>query len=103
MSNKITDARIAELQQLKDLKDELSDKIQKQKDEMQNILDSMDDEAQNSHRHLQKQQRLLEVEGRLVSTIRTQSMLELAIDRLEEDYSRLETELEALEEAMNST
>jgi hypothetical protein len=46
MSNKITDARIKELQQLKDLKDELSDKIQTQKDDMQKILDSMDDEAQ---------------------------------------------------------
>lgn len=45
MSNKITDARIKELERVKKLKEDLKGKIQAQQDAMQAILDSMDDDA----------------------------------------------------------
>jgi hypothetical protein len=48
MSNKITDARIEELQRLKSLKEQLRAQIQIEQDDMQKILDSMNDEAQES-------------------------------------------------------
>jgi len=104
MSNKITDARIEELQKLKDLKNELSDKIQTQKDEMQKILDSMDDEAQEFA--LSSSKAAKAARGKASSSLNHQDTidaLELTIARLEEDYSRVERELEDLEEAMNST
>ncbi|KAF4633967.1 hypothetical protein G7Y89_g4147 [Cudoniella acicularis] len=104
MSNKITDARIEELQKLKDLKNELSDKIQMQKDDMQKILDSMDDEAQEFASSSPKAAKA--ARGKAPSSLNHQDTidaLELTIARLEDDYSIVERELEKLEEAMNST
>ncbi|KAK5651083.1 hypothetical protein OQA88_13703 [Cercophora sp. LCS_1] len=46
MSNKITDARIKELERLKKLKEDLKKKIQAEQDAMQAILDLMDEDAQ---------------------------------------------------------
>jgi len=104
MSNKITHARLKELQKLKDLKNELSDKIQMQKDDMQKILDSMDDEAQEFASSSSKAAKA--ARGKASSSLNHQDTidaLELTIARLEEDYSRLERELEDLEEAISST
>jgi methyl-accepting chemotaxis protein len=104
ISNKITDARIDELQRLKDLKKELSDKIQTQKDDMQKILDTMDDEAQEVASSSSKAAKA--ARGIASSSLNHQDTidaLELTIGRLEEDYSGVERELEELEEAMNST
>jgi uncharacterized protein (DUF3084 family) len=104
MSNKITDARIEELQKLKDLKNELSDKIQTQKDDMQKILDSMDDEAQEFASSSSKAAKA--ARGKASSSLNHQDTidaLELTLARLEEDYSRVERELEDLEKAMSSS
>jgi len=104
MSNKITDARIDELQRLKDLKKELSEKIQTQKDDMQKILDTMDDEAQEVASSSSKAAKA--ARGIASSSLNHQDTidtLELTIGRLEEDYSGVEKELEELEEAMKST
>lgn len=46
MSNKITDARIRELERLQSLKSDLKEKIEAEQDGMQKILDSMNEEAQ---------------------------------------------------------
>jgi len=104
MSNKITDARIVELQKLKDLKKVLSDKIQTQKDDMQKIFDSMDDEAREFASSSSKAAKA--ARGIASSSLNHQDTidtLELAIGRLEEDYSGVERELKELEEVMNST
>jgi uncharacterized coiled-coil protein SlyX len=104
MSNKITDARIKELKKLKDLKNELSHKIQAQKVDMQRILDSMDDEAQKFTSSSSKAAKA--ARGKASSSLNHQDTidaLKLTIARLEEDYSRVESELEGLEQAMNST
>ena len=103
MSNKIIDARIKELQRLKGLKKELSDKIQTQKDAMQKILDTMDDEAQEVASSSSKAAKA--ARGIASSSLNHQDTidtLELALGRLEEDYSGVERELGDLEEAMNS-
>jgi len=104
MSNKITNARVKELWRLKDMKQELSDKIQAQKDEMQRILDSMDDEAQEYASSSSKAAKA--ARGKASSGLNHQDAidaLELTIDRLEQDYSWVETELEQLEKTTNST
>jgi chromosome segregation ATPase len=104
MSNKITDARIEELQKLIDLKNKLNDKIQAQKDAMQKILNSMDDEAQEFASSSSKAAKA--ARGKASSSLNHQDTidaLELTIARLEGDYSRVERELKGLEETMNST
>lgn len=58
----------------------------------------------NLHHHLQRQQSQLAV--KLSSSLNHQDTIdapEIEIGRLEEDYYRVERELEALEEAINST
>jgi chaperonin cofactor prefoldin len=71
---------------------------------MQRILDSMDDKAQEFTTLFSKAAKA--ARGKASSSLNHQDTidaLELTIARLEEDYSRVESELEALEEAMNST
>lgn len=46
MSNKITDARIQQLERLRNLKNQVQEKIQEKRDAMQAILDSMNAETQ---------------------------------------------------------
>lgn len=75
-----------------------------QKDEMQKILDSMDDEAQEFASSSSKAAKA--ARGKASSSLNHQDTidaLELTIGCLEEDYSRVERELEGLKEAIGST
>ncbi|TAQ89307.1 hypothetical protein B7494_g2373 [Chlorociboria aeruginascens] len=104
MSNKITDARIEEFRRLKDLKKELSDKIQTQKDDIQRILDTIDDRAQEVA--LSSSEAAKAARDIASSSLNYQDMidaLELTTGRLEEDYFGVKRELEELEKAINST
>lgn len=104
MSNKITDARIQELERLQSLKNELKEKIEAEQDGMQTILDSMNAEAQelvSSSSRAAKDAR-----GKGSSSLDHQDVVEahkLAIERLEEQFSEVVKELEELEELMKST
>jgi hypothetical protein len=103
MSNKITDARIEELQRLKNLKEQLRAQIQIEQDDMQKILDSMNDEAQESVSSSSKAAKA--ARGKTSSSLDHQDVIdahEMAIARLEEEFSGVERELEELEEAINS-
>jgi predicted nucleic acid-binding Zn-ribbon protein len=104
MSNKITDARIEELQRLKILKEELRSKIQAEQDAMEEILDSMNDEAQEFASSSSRAARY--ARGKEPSSVSHQDVLEahkMAIARLEEDFSAVEKDLGELQEAINST
>ncbi|KAF8847264.1 hypothetical protein BDZ45DRAFT_347781 [Acephala macrosclerotiorum] len=99
MSNKITDARIEELQRLKSLKEQLRAQIQMKQDDMQKILDSMNDEAQESVSSSSKAAKA--ARGKASSSLDHQDIIdahEMAVARLEEEFSGVERELEELEE-----
>ena len=101
MSNKITDARIQELERLRSLKEELKEKIEAEQDGMQTILDSINVETQelvSSSSRAAKDAR-----GRGPSSLDHQDVIEvhkMAIERLEEQFSKVVKELEELEELM---
>lgn len=101
MSNKITDARIEELARLRNRKNELQDKIERERKEMQALLDSMSPEAQELASSSSKVTK--SVRGKESSNLSHEDVVEsyaLAIDRLEEDFSNVVRELEGLEELM---
>ncbi|KAL5331647.1 hypothetical protein ACEPPN_001182 [Leptodophora sp. 'Broadleaf-Isolate-01'] len=96
MSNKITDARIRELERLQSLKSDLKEKIEAEQDGMQKILDSMNEEAQEPK----------DARGKGSSSLYHQDVIEahrMAIERLEEQFSEVMRELEQLEELMKLT
>jgi len=103
MSNKITDARIKELERVKKLKEDLKGKIQAQQDAMQAILDSMDDDAQALVSSSSKAAK--DARGKESSTLNHQDLVDsykITIERLEEEFSKVEEELKGLEELMKS-
>jgi uncharacterized protein YoxC len=97
MSTKITDARIAELERLTKLKKSLQDDINGKKAEMQKILNSMNAESQamaSSSSNAVKERR-----GKGTSRLDHQDVidsLDIAIERLEADYAKVDKELETL-------
>ena len=104
MSNKITDARIEELQRLKSLKEKLRAAIQKEQGDMQDILNSMNDEAQEFVSSSSKAAKA--ARGKGSSSLDHQDEIdahEVAIARLEEEFSGVERKLEDLEDVINST
>ncbi|CAD6444829.1 d67c9873-148d-4e96-a617-e37e28981b5f-CDS [Sclerotinia trifoliorum] len=101
MSNKITNARIAELQRLMDRKDELRTTIQEKQDAMQRIVDTMNEEAQTLTSSSAKA--VMAARGKVSSTLSYQDEVdsyEIAIARLEELYAEVEAELKGLQELM---
>jgi hypothetical protein len=104
MSGKITDARIEELRTLRDRRDELSGKIEKEKEGMQAILDSMDEVTQDSTQsssRAAKDKRRKEKDRSNFSHDDAVEIHQMAIERLEEDYAHVVKELEDLERLMN--
>jgi SMC interacting uncharacterized protein involved in chromosome segregation len=98
MSNKITDARIKELQRLKDRKTKLTGQIQTRKDEMQKILDSMDDKAQGSASSSSRAAKA--ARGKASSSLNHQDVIDahnIAIAKWKEELSEVEKELKDLE------
>lgn len=103
MSNKITDARIEELARLQNLKNELQEKLRKEREGMQAILDSMSPETQELVSSSSKATK--DVRGKESSNLRHQDLLDacmITIDRLEEDFSNVEKELEGLQDLMKA-
>jgi hypothetical protein len=98
MSNKITDARIKELERLRSLKSELMEKIEESQNSMLAILESMDATAQelvSSSSRAAKAAR-----GKESSSLDHQDVIEahkMAIVRLEEQFSQVEKELEEMD------
>ena len=104
MSGKITDARIEQLNSLRDKRDELIGKIQKEKEGMQTILDSMDEVTQDSTQsssRAAKDKRGREKDKSNFSHDDAIEIHQMAIKRLEEDYAHVVEELEDLEQLMN--
>lgn len=102
MSNRITDARIEELEKLRERKDELKERIKKKKDGMKEILDAME-RGETADIILSSSTAALNKRGKNVSKFTNEDMLEIqemAIERLEEDYSKVEEELNGLKELM---
>ncbi|GAB1311845.1 hypothetical protein MFIFM68171_02055 [Madurella fahalii] len=103
MSNRITDARIKELERLKQLKEELKERIQKEQDAMQAMLDLMNDDVQALVSSSSKAAK--EARGKESTTLSHQEVVDaykIAIERLEEEFSKVEEELKELEELMAS-
>ena len=97
MSGKITDARIEQLNSLRDKRDELIGKIQKEKEGMQTILDSMDEVTQDSTQsssRAAKDKRGREKDKSNFSHDDAIEIHQMAIKRLEEDYAHVVEELE---------
>ena len=104
MSSKITDARIDELRRLTRLKEELQEKIQNEKDAMQAIRQAMvkdnTGELVSSSSRAAKENRNIQP-----STLNHDDVLEAhgeAIERLEEQFAKVDKELRGLEELMKS-
>lgn len=103
MSNKITDARIKELERLRKLKEDLKEKIQTEQDAMQAILNSMNGDAQILVFSSSKAAK--DARGKESSNLSHQEIVDsykIAIERLEEQFSKVEEELKGLEELMES-
>jgi hypothetical protein len=99
----ITDARIKELERVRKLKEDLKEKIQAQQDAMQALLDSMDDDAQTLASSSSKAAK--DARGKESRTLNHQELVDsykIAIERLEEQFSKAEEELKGLEELMKS-
>jgi prefoldin subunit 5 len=105
MSGKITDARIEHLRSLRDRRDKLSRKIEKEKEGMQAVLDSMDEVTQDSTQsssRAAKEKRAKEKDRANFSHDDAVEIHQMAIERLKEDYAQVVKELEDLEQLMNA-
>jgi prefoldin subunit 5 len=104
ITGKITDARIGELKRLRDKRDGLKGKIKKEKEGIQAILDSIDeltqDSTQSSSRAAKDKQRRQKDESNF-SHDDAIEIYQMAIKRLEEDYTHVVEELENLEQLIN--
>jgi hypothetical protein len=104
MSGRITDARIGQLNSLRDKRDELIGKIQKEREGMKGILDSMDEVTQDStlsSTRAAKNKRGREKGKSKFSHDDVIEIHQIAIKRLEEDYAHVIEELEGLEQLLN--
>lgn len=100
MSTKITDARIEELERLKQLKEDLIEKIQKRKDEMKEIRDAME-RGETADIMLSSSAAALSARGKESSNFINDELLEieeLVIERLEEQLSKVEEEIDGLKD-----
>lgn len=102
MSNKITDVRIEELEKLKELKEKLQQKIQRKKDKMREIRDAMET-GETADIILSSSAAALNKRGKEASNFTNEDLLEIqemAIERLEEQFSKVQDELNGLMELM---
>lgn len=100
MSTKITDARIEELERLKQRKEDLIEKIQRRKDEMKEIRDAMD-RGETAGIMLSSSAAALSARGKEPSNFTNDELLEieeLVIERLEEQLSEVEIEIDGLKD-----
>ncbi|KAF4626306.1 hypothetical protein G7Y89_g11854 [Cudoniella acicularis] len=104
MSNRITNARIEELEKLKERKDELKEKIKEKKDKMKEIRDAME-RGDTADMILSSSAAALNKRGKETSNLTNEDLLEIqemAIERLEEQFSKVEEELKQLKDMESS-
>ncbi|GAB1312002.1 hypothetical protein MFIFM68171_02212 [Madurella fahalii] len=103
MSNKITDARIQELDRKIKRRDELKEKIQKEKDALNAIRNAISKgDTEELISSSSKAARDARNKGGS-STLTNQDVIDtytIAIERLEEEYEKVEEELKGLKELM---
>lgn len=105
MSNKITDARVGGLERLSKFKDELKGKIQRKKAKMQEINDAIE-RAGTTEVILSSSTAVFINRGKKVPTLTNTDVLnsmDLAIIRLEEQFSNVDKELNQLKKLMESS
>ena len=105
MSNKITDARIEELESLERLKEELKEKIQEKKDKMKEIRDAME-RGDTADVILSSSTAALKRRGKEAFNLTNDDpldALDIAVERLEEQFSKVDEELNHLKELIGSS
>ncbi|KAK1770092.1 hypothetical protein QBC33DRAFT_530119 [Phialemonium atrogriseum] len=100
-SNKITDARIEQLERLQKLKDELTQKLETEQDGMRALLNSMTSETQDSISSSSNTAK----SGRRkkVSSLTHKDAIEghgMAVQRLQEQFNKVDKELDDMKELM---
>lgn len=100
IAGKITDARIKELQSLRERKNDIAEKLQTKQDAMQDLLNAMDEATQDSTQSSSRA--ALEKRGKnkgkpVFSHQDALEVNQLEIARLEEDYAEVVKELEDFE------
>lgn len=104
MSNKITDDRIQELERKIKRRDELQEKIQKEKDAMK-VIDDAIKKGNTSAFISSSSKAAKDARNKDSSTLTNEDILDaydMTIRRLEEQYKKAEEELKGLEELMKS-
>lgn len=100
MPKKITDARIEELKALKSRRDGLVERIQVEREGMEALLKLMDTETRESTQsssRAAKEKRGKEKDRSKFSHEEAIDIHQMAIERLQENYSQVTKELEGLE------
>lgn len=105
MSNKITDSRVKELESLERLKEELKEKIQEKKDKMKEIRDAMK-RGDTADVILSSSTAALKRQGKEAFNLTNDDLLDvldIAVKRLEEQFSKVDEELNNLKKLMGSS